>query len=80
MQVVTQECLGHMVVLGKAHLRYILPQYMARHEVERPHQGCGNVSLGDAPPLGGPGVVLLSDVRCQERRGGLLQHSTPWVA
>ena len=36
---VTQECPAPIIVLGKAHLRYILPQYMARHEVERPHQG-----------------------------------------
>jgi hypothetical protein len=56
-QVVTQECLCHMVVLGKAHLRYILPQYMARHEVERAHQRWGNVPPGGAPPLEGPGVV-----------------------
>ena len=59
---------------------HIFPQYMARHDVERPHPGVGNAPRGRAPPLEGPGVVPRSDVRCQERRGGLLKHSTPQVA
>lgn len=70
------ECLDHFVVLGEGHLRHRVREYVEHHNLERPHQGRGNVPLpeadGDEPPI----LRFPSgEVRCRERLGGLLRHS-----
>jgi putative transposase len=77
-QSLRQECLDHFVVLGEGHLRHLVREYVEHHNLERPHQGRGNVPLPDAqaadagepPTLRFPG----GEVRCRERLGGLLKH------
>ena len=36
---VRRECLDHIVVLGEAHLRRVLREYVAYFNQDRPHQG-----------------------------------------
>ena len=38
---VRRECLDHVLVLGEAHLRRILREYVAYFNIARPHQGLG---------------------------------------
>jgi len=67
---VRQECLEHFVVLGEAHLRYILSSYVAHYNEQRPHQGIGNIPLKE--PEGEPPSE--GEIVCFERLGGLLKH------
>jgi len=54
-------CLDHVVVLGEAHLRRVLREYMAYCNQDRPHQGIGQHIPGDAAAspvyAGGAGTV-----------------------
>ena len=38
---VRRECLDHLLLLGEAHLRWALGEYVAYFNRERPHQGRG---------------------------------------
>jgi transposase InsO family protein len=75
-QTVKQECVAYFVVLGEDHLRHLLTEFLRHYHQERPHQGVGNVPLSG--PVEAPEGAILSpaEVRCQERLGGLLKHST----
>ena len=44
-QSVKQECLQHFVVFGEEHLRYLVFEYLAHYNAERPHQGKDNLPL-----------------------------------
>ena len=45
---VRRECLGHVLILGEAHLRRVLREYVAYFNTARPHQGIGQ-AVPDAP-------------------------------
>ena len=63
------ECLGKIVPLGEAHLRWAVSQYVEHYHAERPHQGLGGVLLEvDALAVSAEG-----EVRCRERVGGTLR-------
>ena len=50
---VRRECLDHLLVLGEAHLRRVLREYVAYFNPARPHQGIGQAipgAPGPAPP------------------------------
>ena len=50
---VRRECLDHVLVLGKGHLRRVLREYVAYFNMARPHQGIGQAvpsTSGPAPP------------------------------
>jgi len=69
-QTVQVECRDHFVVLGEAHLRYIVGEYVAYFNTERPHQAMDNCLLtASEAPASAEGEIL-----CQERLGGLLRH------
>jgi putative transposase len=72
-QSVGQECLDRFIVFGQEYLRYIINEYIAQQNTERPHQSLGNVPLTGHPP---PELAPLDprDVVCEERLGGLLKH------
>ena len=72
-QSVRQECLDHFLVFGEDHLRYLLTEYVQHHNEERPHQGRNNEPLGGPPGHAFPATLCISEVRCQERLGGLLK-------
>ena len=65
-----RECLDHLLVLGEAHLRRILREYVAYFNTARPHQG-----LGQRVPAGpegcAPGALLPGSVRAVPVLGGL---------
>jgi putative transposase len=69
------ECLDHFLILGEKHLAYIVKEFVAHYNEERPHQGVGNVPLSVASE---PESVILKfpcgEVKCRERLGGLLKH------
>jgi putative transposase len=70
------EVLNHFIVFGESHLRHILASWLTYYHRWRPHQGLGNLPIGDA---GLPPPELLDhfhrdDVVCHELLGGLLRH------
>jgi putative transposase len=67
---VRRECLDHVVVLGEAHLRRVLREYMAYCNQDRPYQGIRQRIPGDAaaPPVPAGGV---GNVRAFPVLGGL---------
>ena len=66
---IKEECLDRLVLLGEAHLRRALAEFVAHYHSERNHQGLGN-RLITPPPTGPPGAA----VSCQRRLGGLLHY------
>ncbi|OAI39520.1 hypothetical protein AYO40_05660 [Planctomycetaceae bacterium SCGC AG-212-D15] len=60
---------AYFIILGQAHLRYLLKEYETHHNLERSHQGVGNVPLTPQPQPPTHGAI-----ECNERLGGLLKH------
>lgn len=48
MQTIKTECLDRFVVLGEAHLRHIVREFLAYYHEERPHQARENLPLGQS--------------------------------
>ncbi len=69
------ECLDHFLICGESHLRHLVNEFVEHYNLERPHQGVGNVPL---PDIGQNEPRILpfpsGEVRCRERLGGLLKH------
>ena len=66
---VKREVIKKMILVGEAHVRYVVEQYAEYYNKERPHQGMGNRRLTEPeepPPAEDPVV-------CRERLGGLLK-------
>ncbi|HSH80843.1 MAG TPA: hypothetical protein VLA19_20120, partial [Herpetosiphonaceae bacterium] len=61
-------CLDHLLVLGERHLRWVLREYVAHVNRERPHQGIGQAT--PARSLGAMGD-LAAPVRAVPVLGGL---------
>ncbi len=53
---VRRECLDHLLVLGEAHLRRVLQEYVAYFNRARPHQGIGQAIPAGASPVEPQGV------------------------
>jgi putative transposase len=80
-QSIKQECLDHFLVFGLRHLDHLSREYLAYYLTERPHQAKDNEPLikpnrrrrdkKHFVPLDEQ-IVPLSDVRCKQRLGGLL--------
>lgn len=73
-QSVKQECLDHFVICGEKHLRHLLTEYLGWYHQCRPHQGLGNKPLQVEAPPARKTPVVVQDVCCAERLGGLLKH------
>jgi hypothetical protein len=67
---VKDECLSRLILFGKAALRRVLAEYVARYHQERNHQGEGNVLLFPDQAIGRAD----GDVCRRERVGGLLDY------
>ncbi|MBM4319817.1 MAG: transposase family protein [Deltaproteobacteria bacterium] len=67
---IKSECLSRIVLLGEAHLRVAIGQYLEHYHGERPHQGLGNrlILQPDKP------TAATGPVRCRERLGGILSY------
>ena len=68
---IKEECLNQVVVLGEAHLRRTLTEFVAHYHRERNHQGIHDRLI--APEcLAPPGADSL--IHCRARLGGLLRY------
>ncbi len=67
---VRRECLDHVLVLGEAHLRRILREYVAYFNTARPHQGLRQ-RVPDTPEGRAPRAMLAGRVRAVPILGGL---------
>ncbi len=75
-QTIQQECLDHFVVVGQAHLDYIVTEYLRYYHELRPHQGVGNVTLDRATMADSPTdatAITVGKVVRDEWLGGLLK-------
>jgi len=77
-QTIQIELLDHFVVLGQRHFDYLVRVWLEHYHCERPHQAKENELLVSergrkrkSPP---PEVISISNVRCEQRLGGLLKH------
>ena len=77
-QTIQHECLDHFVILGLRHLNHLIATWLEHYHTERPHQAKENDLLvvkhrrkRKLPPAD---AIPLSDVRCEQRLGGLLRH------
>ena len=66
-QSVKGECLSRMILIGEAHLRSVLGEYVAHYNAERPHQKLGNELIRGKPSTG------VGEVVETEHLGGLLR-------
>ncbi len=78
-QTARNECLDHFLILGEAHLRHVMKEFVDHYNEERPHQSRGNVPLPDAvadDEAKEPRILPFptGEVRCKERLGGLFKH------
>ena len=66
-----RECLDHMLIFGKRHLRNVLAEYTQHYNSHRPHQ-----SLQQEPPLHQPGDAVDITARIERRQvlGGLINE------
>jgi putative transposase len=81
-QSIGQECLDRFIAFGTQHLDHLCREYLAFYHEERPHQGIDNELIQRPKKRGRPKathgkitdqVVPLTEVRCQQRLGGLLK-------
>lgn len=66
---IKEECLDRVVILGEAHLRRTLGEFVAHYHRERDHQGLHD-RLITPEPIGLPH----GKIRCRPRPGGLLRY------
>jgi transposase InsO family protein len=74
---IRSECLDRIVLLGEAHLRRAIGEYVAHYHRERNHQGLANMLIEPAAREAANGN---GRVRRRERLGGLLNFYTRQAA
>jgi len=60
-----------MIFFGPTSPHRAIAEYVVHYHRERPHQGLDNVVIDRAP---GRQSRPVTEVRCEERLGGLLRH------
>jgi putative transposase len=83
-QTLGQECLDYFIPVGERHLNHFVSEMVAHYHNERPHQGLDNDLLAPLaksrrkrttrPKAGRDPTILLREVGCKQRLGGLLRH------
>ena len=68
---IKEECLARMIFFDIASLQRAIAEYVDHYHRERPHQGLGNTVIEGAS---NPRPTPVTEVRCEERLGGLLRH------
>jgi putative transposase len=81
-QTIQQECVEHFIVFGSKHMDYLCSQFVEHYHTERPHQGKENGLLTRTRKRKQRSIAAtskteslpLSQIRCDQRLGGLLKH------
>jgi transposase InsO family protein len=73
-QSVRVECLDKLIALGETHLSYLVPEYVAYFQIERPHQSLGNWPLPEADSPDPPVLPFPERAECKKYLGGVLKH------
>jgi putative transposase len=81
-QTLGQECLDHFIIFGERHLNHLCGVFIDYYHRRRPHQAKENhlltaEELRRRPrkkPRLLPAIQPLSEIRCEDRLGGLLKH------
>jgi len=77
-QTLGQECLDSFIVFGERHLNHLCTVFLKYYHRLRPHQGKENgllmVKRRRKPKPHSAAAIPLSEVRCEQRLGGLLKH------
>ena len=68
---IKSECLNRLVLLGEAHLRLAVREYVAHYNSERPHQGLEGRFV--VPPAN---ENMTATIQCRERLGGPLGQNS----
>ncbi|MEM9109398.1 MAG: integrase core domain-containing protein [Planctomycetota bacterium] len=66
---IKHECLNKMIFFSEKQLRHVINEYVEHYNIERPHQGIGNVPI---EPVEEQSVV--GKIACRQRLGGMLKH------
>jgi putative transposase len=76
-QTLGQECLDHFIVFGERHLNHLCAVFLDYYHRLRPHQSKENgllVTKVRCRQKRAPATIPLSEIRCEQRLGGLLKH------
>ena len=83
-QTLRQELLEHFIVFGERHLNHLVSVFINYYHKLRPHQAKDNEPLVPASVAKRrrrrkqrtpePADILLAEIRCEQRLGGLLKH------
>jgi putative transposase len=77
-QTIQVELLDHFVVLGQRHFNYLVKVWLDHYHTERPHQSKENdllvIKRDQKRKPARAKAFPVSDVRCEQRLGGLLKH------
>jgi transposase InsO family protein len=65
---IKEECLRHIIPLGERHLRIVVSEFIEHYDIERNHQGLGNV----IPFPSAASTTVGGRIRRRARLGGLL--------
>ena len=68
------ECVDHFVVLGEAHLRHLLAEFLEQYHQERRTEAEANVPLTGTTSPPANGALSPRQMACRKRLGGLLRH------
>lgn len=73
-QTLRKECLDHFVILGTKHLDHLCREFAVHYHEERPHQSLDNEPIVKPPPHNDRDErVVVGEIRCRQRLGGLLK-------
>ena len=76
---VRQECLDHLLIVGRPHLVHILRSYVEHYNQHRPHRGLGLGTPIPSVPGDPRSATALPQLRRRDVLGGLI-HEYRWAA
>ena len=65
---IKRECLNHFIVFGERHLRYLISEYVAHYNTNRPHSSMGN------RPLESRLAKYTGEIKCRSKLGGIIKN------
>ncbi len=71
-QTITTECLDHFIAFGKAHLDYLVREFVHHYNQARPHSNRDHRPPCDQSSVPEWETIRLDEVVCRERLGGLI--------